>query len=184
MSETDFETIFQIMKESFPEYERRTYEGQKALLGDAHYRIISKVNDTNQLVAFMAVWEFPLFRFVEHIAVTPAGRGSGIGGKLMADYIAGSQKPIILEVELPDTDLAQRRIGFYERLGLHLNDFGYVQPSLQKGQPDIPLKVMSYPQTLTESEFVLYRDILYTNVYKVNSTQDLIEHARNQESRP
>ncbi|WP_028595024.1 GNAT family N-acetyltransferase [Paenibacillus assamensis] len=169
MNEKDFDTIYKIMQDSFPEYERRTYDGQKQLLDDPHYRIISKVNDMNQLIAFMAVWEFSMFCFVEHIAVTPAGRGSGIGGKLMSDYIGESQNPVILEVELPETDLAQRRIGFYERLGLHLNDFGYVQPSLQEGQPDVPLQVMSYPRTLTEDEFSQYRDILYSKVYKIDS---------------
>ncbi|TVX93421.1 GNAT family N-acetyltransferase [Paenibacillus agilis] len=172
MNVKEFDTIFEIMQDSFPAYERRTYDGQKELLNDPYYRIISKVNDTNQVVAFIAVWEFPLFRFVEHIAVSPAGRGSGIGGKLMSDYIEESQKPIILEVELPDTNLAERRIGFYERLGFKLNHFKYIQPSLQKGQPDVPLKVMSYPQMLTEEEFTLYEDILYTNVYKIHRVQD------------
>ncbi|MBD8499594.1 GNAT family N-acetyltransferase [Paenibacillus arenosi] len=167
MKDQEFDTIFEIMQDSFPECERRTYAGQKELLNDPHYRIISKVNDLNQVVAFLAVWEFPLFRFVEHIAVTTAGRGSGIGGKLMSDYIAESQTPIILEVELPDTDLAQRRIGFYERLGFHLNFFGYEQPSLQRGQPTVPLKVMSYPRLLTEEEFALYKDMLYSKVYKM-----------------
>jgi len=167
MNNTEFEKIFAIMKASFPESERRTYAGQKELLADPHYRIICEEDSNNRLVAFLAVWEFPMFRFVEHIAVDPTTRGSGIGGKIMAVYIEESSKPILLEVEYPDTELAQRRIGFYERLGFHLNSFEHVQPPLRKGESDLPLKIMSYPQILTEEDFYLYQEILYTNVYKV-----------------
>ncbi|KOS60243.1 GNAT family N-acetyltransferase [Lysinibacillus agricola] len=167
MNEREFDKIFALMEASFPESERRTYAGQKELLTDPHYRFITETDNNNQIEAFLAAWEFPLFRFVEHIAVDPIMRGSGIGGKIMATYIEESKKPILLEVEYPDTELAQRRIGFYERLGFRLNPFDYVQPPLQKGQDDLPLKIMSYPQLLTDGEFALYREILYSNVYKV-----------------
>lgn len=172
MNDKEFEKIYALMKASFPESERRTYTGQKELLADPHYRLITETNSNNQLIAFMAVWEFPLFRFVEHIAVDPTTRGSGIGGKIMAAYIEESLKPILLEVEYPDTDLARRRISFYERLGFHLNPFEYLQPPLQKGQPYLPLKIMSYPQIFTEEEFALHQEILYTTVYKVTKYSD------------
>ncbi|MCP3775051.1 GNAT family N-acetyltransferase [Paenibacillus sp. MZ04-78.2] len=171
MNDREFDKIYAIMEASFPENERRTYAGQKELLADPHYRLMTETDDNNQMIAFLAAWEFPLFRFVEHIAVDPATRGSGVGGKLMTAYIQESLKPILLEVELPDTDLAQRRIGFYERLGFQLNPFEYVQPPLRTGQSELPLKMMSYPQMLTEEEFGLFKGILYTNVYKVTGAQ-------------
>lgn len=167
MNDKEFDKIFALMQASFPTSERRTYAGQKELLADPHYRLITETNSNNQLIALMAVWEFPSFRFIEHIAVDPTTRGSGIGGKIMTAYIEESPKPILLEVEYPDTDIAQRRIGFYERLGFRLNPFDYVQPPLQKGETYLPLKIMSYPQILTEEEFALQKEVLYTNVYKV-----------------
>lgn len=168
MKDSEFDQIFAIMKASFPVNERRTYAGAKELLSDPNYRLITEIEGNNKIIAFIAVWEFPLFRFVEHIAVDPLVRGSRLGGKLMAAYIRESLKPILLEVEPPVTDLAQRRVNFYQRLGFHLNPFDYVQPPLQKGQSDLPLKVMSYPESLSEAEFSLFKDILYTEVYKVN----------------
>lgn len=167
MNEREFNKIFALMEASFPESERRTYAVQKELLNDPHYRIMTETDNNNQIVSFLAAWEFPMFRFVEHIAVDPIMRGSGIGGKIMAVYMEESKKPILLEVEHPETELAQRRIGFYERLGFHINPFEYVQPPLQKGQEDLPLKIMSYPQLLTDEEFVNYTEILYRNVYKI-----------------
>ncbi|AZK47540.1 GNAT family N-acetyltransferase [Paenibacillus lentus] len=167
MNDKQFEHIFALMEASFPTSERRSYAGQKELLADPHYRLITETNSNNQVIAFMAVWEFPSFRFIEHIAVDPNTRGSGIGGKIMASYIEESSKPILLEVEYPDTDIAERRIGFYERLGFRLNPFDYVQPPLQEGETYLPLIIMSYPQILSEEEFAHRKEILYTNVYRV-----------------
>nr|WP_246239615.1 MULTISPECIES: GNAT family N-acetyltransferase [Paenibacillus] len=169
MQDSQFDQIYAIMEASFPEIERRTYAGAKELLSDPNYRLIPEVED-NKIIAFLAVWEFPMFRFVEHIAVDPGVRGSGLGGKLMTAYIAESLKPVLLEVEPPTTDIAERRVNFYTRLGFHLNDFDYMQPPLQIGMPDLPLKMMSYPQTLTEATFSVCKDILYTKVYKVART--------------
>ncbi|MDU0204617.1 GNAT family N-acetyltransferase [Paenibacillus sp. MAH-36] len=169
MEDSQFDQIYAIMKASFPIIERRTYEGAKELLSDPNYRLITEV-EGNKIVAFLAVWEFPMFRFVEHIAVDPDVRGSGLGGKLMTAYMGESSKPILLEVEPPTTDIAERRVNFYTRLGFHLIDFDYIQPPLQIGQPDLPLKMMSYPHTLTEAAFSDCKDTLYTKVYKVNKT--------------
>jgi len=162
----EFDQIFAIMEASFPAIERRTYAGQKELLTDPHYRLITETDDKGSIIAFLAVWEFPMFRFVEHIAVDPSVRGGGLGGKLMNAYIRESSKPVILEVEPPETELAERRIGFYERLGFRLNPFDYLQPPLQTGLPELPLQMMSYPELLKDEEFSLFREMLYTRVYK------------------
>lgn len=92
MNERKFDKIFALMEESFPESERRTYAGQKVLLADPHYRLIAETDNNNEIIAFLAAWEFPLFRFVEHIAVDPIMRGSGIGGKMLAAFIEESKK--------------------------------------------------------------------------------------------
>ena len=166
MKDHEFDQIYAIMKASFPANEFRNYRGQKLLLQDPAYRLLIHRNDNQQITAFLAAWEFESLRFVEHIAVDPAGRGSGIGGKLMTTYMKESQKPLILEVELPDTPLSQRRILFYERLGFYINPYDYVQPALS-GQAAIPLKIMSYPKPLTPKQFANVKSVLYSKVYKV-----------------
>ena len=51
---------------------------------------------------------------------------------LLNDFLNHMEKTVFLEVEEPGTDLARRRIGFYERAGFCLNDFDYIQPDLQQ----------------------------------------------------
>lgn len=119
-------------------------------------------------MSFLAAWEFPELRFIEHIAVNPEMRSGGIGNKLMNSYICRSDKQVLLEVEPPDGELEQRRIGFYERLGFYLNPYNYEQPPLRVGQEDLPLRIMTYPRPVTLQEFQHFREILYTGVYQVN----------------
>ncbi|WP_174479802.1 GNAT family N-acetyltransferase [Paenibacillus borealis] len=167
ISGTTFDEIFAIMEASFPVSEIRTYSGQQALLANPNYHLYTEKDAAGRTLAFMAAWEFPELRFVEHIAVNPDIRGGGIGKKLMNSYISRSDKPVLLEVEPPEGEMEQRRIGFYERLGFYLNPYTYVQPPLRAGQADLPLRIMTYPRAVTLKEFQHFRDILYTEVYQI-----------------
>ncbi|WP_211746884.1 GNAT family N-acetyltransferase [Paenibacillus sp. Marseille-Q4541] len=163
-----FEQMYGIMEEAFPLIEYRTYEGQKALLSNSSYRLLTKENEQGDVIAFLAGWEFDDFCFVEHIAVKPSIRGGGLGKQLMTDFMQLVNKPVVLEVEPPEEEeMKQRRIGFYERLGFHVNSYSYVQPPLREGEPDLPLLMMSYPSALSEEQFQSCRETMYAEVYQV-----------------
>lgn len=153
------------MDEAFPKEETRSYEGQLALLENPYYWLRLERDDVGKLLAFMAVWEFDGFRYVEHLAVSKESRGSGIGGKIMKEYLRESSCPVILEVEPPHDEISKRRIGFYQRLGFQLNEFSYKQPPLRKGYGWLPLMIMSYPRSVNEEEFASMKRILYQEVY-------------------
>ncbi|MCI8448180.1 MAG: hypothetical protein HFH30_07230, partial [Eubacterium sp.] len=74
---------------------------------------------------------------------------------------------ICLEVELPENDLAKRRIRFYERNGFFLNQYPYVQPSISKGRSPIPLLIMTSGQPVSEKIFQEIKSTLYEYVYGV-----------------
>ena len=75
------------MEEAFPKEEIRTYEGQLNLLENPYYWLKRKMDEEGNLTAFLAVWEFEEFSFVEHLAVSREFRGNGIGGLMMREYI-------------------------------------------------------------------------------------------------
>ncbi|PAD32198.1 GNAT family N-acetyltransferase [Paenibacillus sp. 7523-1] len=160
-----FDQVFEIMKQSFPESEYREYAHQKRLLANPRYHLFTEKNDQNEVIGFLAGWEFEKFRYIENVAVSPAIRGGGIGRRMMERFIKKSDIPVVLEVELPEDDLKRRRIGFYKRLGFQLEDYPYVQPALREGQRALPLQIMSYPAPLTSSEFETVRNVLYKEVY-------------------
>lgn len=164
----DFNKVYEIMKEAFPESERRDFEGQKNLLNEKQYTIVPKYDSTKKsLLAFIASWDFDDFVYIEHIAVSNKGRGQGTGSKFLKDYVTSINKKIVLEVEPPDDDVSKRRIKFYERLGFQMNPFYYEQPPLQEGYRYTRLNIMSYPEKMSQEEFLICKQKIYNTVYKV-----------------
>ena len=116
--------------------------------------------------ALMALWDFDDFVFFEHFAVDPACRNGGIGGQMLDALLARYDKPACLEAELPETELAARRIGFYERHGFTVNaDYSYFQPALAPGGSPIPLYLLTTGGARTPSELRAMETLVHTRVY-------------------
>ena len=114
----------------------------------------------------MALWDFDDFVFFEHFAVDPACRSGGIGGQMLDALLARYDKPACLEAELPETELAARRIGFYERHGFTVNaDYSYFQPALAPGGSPIPLYLLTTGGARTVSELRAMETLVHTRVY-------------------
>ena len=160
INETDFPEIYRIMQVSFSDDEYRPYDEQLALLEEPEYRIYYMP------AGFLAVWEFESFIYIEHFAVDPSLRNSGTGSAMLQELVKQYQKPICLEVELPEDELTRRRIGFYERNGFVFNEYPYIQPPISKGKSPVPLRIMTYKSEITREEFQKMKEILYRRVYK------------------
>ena len=160
INETNFPEIYRIMQASFSDDEYRPYDEQLALFEEPEYRIYYMP------AGFLAVWEFESFTYIEHFAVDPALRNSGTGSAMLQELVKQYQKPICLEVELPEDELTRRRIGFYERNGFVFNEYPYIQPPISKGKSPVPLRIMTYKSEITREEFQKMKEILYRRVYK------------------
>ncbi|MCD2137150.1 GNAT family N-acetyltransferase [Salinicoccus halitifaciens] len=164
LKKEDFEEVYAIMERSFPESEIRTKEGQRQLLDLKAYRLYG-LREDGEIKGFIAEWEAPDHRFVEHFAVSVHSRGGGTGTRLLHAYHDLSDKPVILEVEPPEDELQRRRIAFYERNGYHLSEYGYIQPVINNNHEGVPLVLMSTPDVLTEERFLLFKDWIFNTVY-------------------
>lgn len=171
---TDFPRIYEIMQAAFPPSEIRSYDGQLQLMNHRYYRLYIQ-KQQERIIAFLAVWEFDDINFIEHFAVDSAYRGDGLGQKMLKEYLSHAVKPVFLEVEPPTTDIAHRRIKFYERIGFHLNQFDYRQPALQVGQKPLLLKNMTYPNPVEEILFHYYKKMVFETVYSTK-----IDYKKNQ----
>ena len=172
LSAEEFAEIFSILSRSFPREEYRTEEGQRALFAQPEYRVYGYRED-GVLLGILAAWELKNVRFCEHLAVAPEARNRGVGRKLLSRYLAQEERPMVLEVEYPDNDLARRRIGFYQRLGLHLNRFPYLQMPLRAGDEPLPLYIMSYPVPVGQEAFRPWKKEIYGRVYGVFEEKEI-----------
>lgn len=160
----DFDRIYSLLQCSFPADEYRPSEAQKALLSRPEYTAYV----TDDASAVITVWQFNGFAFIEHFAVSPSLRNRGLGSQLLQLVISVLRCPVCLEAELPDTDLAARRIRFYQRCGFFVNPYPYVQPAYSSDRKSVPLLILTSGAPISESEFQTIRDNLYQTVYGIH----------------
>lgn len=168
----DFDQMYSIMEQSFPYDEYRGYEGQKQLFENPEYKVfIHRNEETKEIDGFLSAWEFDDILFFEHFAVSSKVRNGGIGGRMLREVLTQVNKMTCLEVELPEGELEKRRISFYERNGFCYNPYPYTQPSIAPGREPIPLRIMTYQRTITETEYEKIKNLLYRRVYHVSEQQ-------------
>lgn len=172
MKANEFEQVFSIMENSFPIDEYRTFEEQKALLCNPKY-MIYVLPDAGRIKAFLALWRFKEFVFIEHFAVNSRFRNQGLGSLMLRELFDLFPCRICLEAEPPENDLATRRIDFYKRNGFFLNQLPYIQPSISKGRNPLPLLIMTTKGPVAKKEFYEIKSLLYKEVYHV-SEQELL----------
>lgn len=165
--EQDFDALYRIMQQSFPADEMRPYNAQKALFKKDEFFAYGVKETDGTLAAFITFWKMDGFTFGENFAVDKSRRGSGLGSDIIRETVEMSGERFILEVEPPETEIARRRIAFYERAGFTLNDYDYMQPALAKGQNSIKLMIMSTGGRLTQQNFTDVKTQLYKKVYGV-----------------
>ena len=170
IEEERFDLVFSKMNAAFPYEERRDISDQKECLNNKFFNFL-EIFDNEIDVGFIALWDFPEFVFIEHIAIDEEKRAGGYGSKTIELVKETYKKPIILEAEAPETEQQIKRIRFYDRLGFKINSYDYEQPSYHGGE-GVPLKILSYPDILNQEEFDLFIKRTRENGYK-NSVQEL-----------
>lgn len=169
MDPKDFDKVYALMEESFPRDERRDYEGQKKLLSNPKYTVfVLPYDEKDQIKAFITVYRFDDFAFAEHFAVDPRSRSQGLGSAILEELKKRLPCRICLEAELPETKIAKRRIGFYERNGFYQNPYPYTQPPYSADRKSVPLRIMTTGRPLSKPEFLHIQSLLYREVYHVN----------------
>ena len=167
MKDEEFEEVFSLLKSSFPPDEYRKYDEQKSLFLNPEYSVyVVFCNNENKLKAFMAVWELEDFLFVEHFCVNPDFRNKGLGAYILSEIKKMHSCRMCLEAEVPENEMAERRIAFYERNGFFLNKYPYVQPAYSDEKKPVPLYIMTTEGKITESQFEKIKKMLYSKVYK------------------
>ncbi|MDL2315168.1 GNAT family N-acetyltransferase, partial [Bacteroidales bacterium OttesenSCG-928-C19] len=133
--------------------------------GDERYRMSVILDEDENPVGILFFWEFAKFIYIEHLAFSHNQRGKGWGSRVLKEFMNLNKLPVVLEIELPETTDAQRRLVFYERLGFVRNNYRYIQPPYSDGKPSIEMLVMS-TNSLTEDHFEEVRKTLHRDVYK------------------
>ena len=134
-----------LLLDSFPPEERRDESAWRRLTAsEPTFHNTTVIDDAENPVGMLTYWDFPEGAvYIEHFATLPRLRGSGIGSAALRRLIADvGQRPILLEVEMPDDEISRRRIGFYRREGFGLLDIDYIQPPYRRGGTGVEMRLM------------------------------------------
>jgi ribosomal protein S18 acetylase RimI-like enzyme len=162
------ETIYSIKslyETAFPPDERCDFDELLQLFVSENDMHVKTVFLDGELLGFIIYWAFEHFVFVENFAVNEKFRGHGHGAGIFTDFLKNAAHTVVLEVEPPDNPVAIKRIQFYERLGMTLHHFPYMQPPYGTGKNPVKMQIMSYGEIKTASDFEKMKSVIYENVY-------------------
>lgn len=169
LNHPDWTTIWKIYEMSFPAGERRTLEGQRAIIEQPNYFLELWRNGDGVIAGFTACWLYEQFRFLEHFSVDPERRNGGYGKKILTEWMQRPGPVILLEIDPPTDEISKRRYGFYQRFGFLDNPFDHSHPSYQDGTGIVPLQLMSYPETISNE---LYQEFIRCQ------TEEMLSHLK------
>lgn len=155
----------QLLTTSFPinEYRDLHKQQENTRLEDSFHLLIAKEN--GKPIGFISYWSFEDFCYVEHFATDSKLRNKGYGKAIMKE-LQKQQPTIVLEVEMPENELAERRINFYRRLGFILCEKSYVQPPYRRDDKELPMMLMSCNCNM-EEKFDKVKQLIHRKVYGI-----------------
>lgn len=149
---------------SFPKNERRGEASQRAAFRDPRYRLDAWL-DGDDFIGFMDWWDFASFRYLEHVAVSPEFRSAGYGGRILRQWLAASEMPVLLEIEDVVDGPTRRRLDFYQRLGFSLTAGAHTQPVYQGSGPAPVMRTLSWPSPISECQRRDFISLLHSEVW-------------------
>ncbi len=161
------EQASQLYESAFPEIERRPTPQWKELMQTRpEFQARAIVADDGDFCGFITTWHFKDFVYGEHFAIRAEKRNGGVGGQAfdLLRELCGTTD-LVLEVELPDNEMARRRIGFYQRHGMSLIHREYLQPPYRPGGEYFPLRLMSTNPERTLAAFAEIERTIHREVY-------------------
>ncbi len=155
------EDIYTSYCRSFPEAERRNDDQFISLFGHPVARIFS-ITDEEESVGYLITWSLSRAVFIEHFEIFEQFRNRKYGSRVLAAF-SEIHPRLVLETEPAHLDeIAERRVGFYDRNGFEIIDKNYRQPSYGDGKSALDLWLMTNYKHDDTAELV--REI-YETVY-------------------
>lgn len=147
-----YDKAINLYKSAFPEIERRDEEEQHRIMQNPYYHF-DMIYDNDSFIGVMLYWELDNLIFLEHFTTLPELRNHGFGAKSL-DLLKQKGKTVILEIEDPVSELTKRRYDFYRRNGFVMTEIYHIQAKLHLGYEDLMLKILSYPERISESKYI------------------------------
>ncbi|WP_281987532.1 GNAT family N-acetyltransferase [Aquimarina aggregata] len=165
ISDNYFKLAWELYQKAFPSEEQRLLDAQALVMKKSNYHF-EIIIEEKEFVGFLLWWDFETYKYIDHFAIAMQRRNLGLGKLILEKFIDTTDKPILLEVELPSSTINQRRIKFYEKIGFKLNQHYYEIPPLIEEQSSLQLLLMSYPEIISKKDVEEFIKICHPIMFK------------------
>ncbi|MCT4707896.1 GNAT family N-acetyltransferase [Enterobacteriaceae bacterium H16N7] len=153
-----FAEVDALYESAFPLHEKREPQAKASALRNERY-VLQAWFDGEQFIGMIGCWRFSGYTYIEHLAVNGKLRARGYGKRMLSQFL--QMHPLtILEIDPLTTEIAHKRLHFYQSLGFHENGYEHVHPSYHEGIADHELIVLSYPQQISEEQYQRFNEDL------------------------
>lgn len=154
----DFHRVDELYESAFPRHEKRQPAAKISALANPNYSLQAWF-DGEQFVGMIGAWDFDDYAYIEHLAVNGLRRAQGYGKRMLSQFLQ-LYPQTILEIDPLTTEIAHKRLRFYQSLGFCENDYAHLHPTYHAGIPDHELIVLSYPQPIGKVRYQRFWDDL------------------------
>lgn len=163
----EYSFIEDLLETAFPPQEHRELKEQRNFTDYNELFYNNVILDNERPIGLITYWKFDGFYYIEHFAISSEYRNGGYGKKVLEQLHEQLSSPVVLEVELPETEMSNRRINFYERLGYQLIQEKYFQPPYREQDVKLPMHLMIYDKDKKLKDIPTIKRNLYKHVYQV-----------------
>lgn len=157
-----FVCVDALYAQAFPWHEQRELPAKQRALSDPHYALEAWF-DGEQFIGMSGCWAFDGYVYIEHLAVDGSLRSQGYGKRLLGQILERAPQTI-LEIDPLTSDIARKRLRFYESMGFFANPWPHTHPTYHTDIADHELIVLSYPQPIAEAQYLRFNDDLCQKV--------------------
>lgn len=166
--DTNFARFAFLYQSSFPIEELRPLSKHIDLMKSCPFMETYCLLEENEVRTIIVLWRLTHCIYIDYLATDVSFRNRHYGEKSLKIFLEKSLQPVVVEVELPDNELAIRRIGFYQRLGFHLEEhFNYCMPNYNN-KGFTPMNLMIYPSLMSNEDCKNIAAEIYEKVYLRN----------------
>ncbi|GFI40762.1 Acetyltransferase (GNAT) domain-containing protein [Thomasclavelia cocleata] len=164
----EFDDFYKVILDNFPSKEIKEYNYMKDTFIMGAYKVLILKED-NRINGILSYYDGGEFTFIDYFAINGNQKGKGLGSKMLKYFLKMIDKQVILEVEYPEDDQSKRRIVFYQKNGLVLNDhYNYYVPPVRNLKHPLYFHLMSYPKVISEDNYKIFYPKILNLVYGVD----------------
>lgn len=146
-----FAQVDALYESAFPLHEKRSHTAKIRALNHANYQLQAWFDD-GLFVGMIGMWHFDDYSYIEHLAVNDSLRGQGYGKRMLNQFLQQSSLTV-LEIDPLTTEIARKRLRFYQSLGFLVNHYPHTHPTYHEHLADHELIVLSYPRQIEPQQY-------------------------------